>query len=67
MRPTNSLYIPTTVDYKSGRYDIKRLVRDNPQENIEYWKQIIDHDIVLRKDGYLWFLVEVIDIEFEEL
>jgi len=67
LRPTNSLYIPTTVDYKGGRYDIKRLVRDNPQENIEYWKQIIDHDIVLRKDGYLWFLVEVIDIEFEEL
>ena len=67
MRPTNSLYIPTTVNYKNGRYDIKRLVRDDPQENIEYWKQIIDHDIVLRKDGYLWFLVEVIDIEFEEL
>lgn len=67
MRPTNSLYIPITVDYKSSRYNIKRLVRDNPQENIEYWKQIIDHDIVLRKDGYLWFLVEVIDIEFEEL
>ena len=35
-------------------------------ENIEYWKNIIDHDVVLRKDNYLWFLTEILDVEIIE-
>ena len=36
MRPTNSIYIPPTIEYQDRRFNIKRLVRDNPEENIEY-------------------------------
>jgi hypothetical protein len=63
MRPTNSLYIPPTIEYQNKRYNIRRLVRENPDENIEFWKNIIEHDVVLRKDGYLWFLIEISDAE----
>ena len=66
MRPTNSLYIPPTIEYQDRRFNIRRLVRENPDENIEYWKHIIDHDVVLRKDGYLWFLIEISDAEIIE-
>ena len=66
MRPTNSLYIPPTIEYQDRRFNIRRLVRENPEENIEYWKHIIEHDVVLRKDGYLWFLIEILDAEIIE-
>lgn len=66
MRPTNSLYIPPTIEYQDRRFNIRRLVRENPEENIEYWKHIIEHDVVLRKDGYLWFLIEISDAEIIE-
>jgi hypothetical protein len=66
MRPTNSLYIPPTIEYQDRRFNIRRLVRENPDENIEYWKHIIEHDVVLRKDGYLWFLIEISDAEIIE-
>ena len=63
MRPTNSMYISPTVEFQDKRFNIKRLVREDPNENIEYWKNIIEHDVVLRKDGYLWFLIEITEIK----
>lgn len=66
MRPTSSMYISPTVEFQDKRFNIKRLVREDPNENIEYWKSIITHDVVLRKDGYLWFLIEISDVEIIE-
>tara|TARA_R110002050_G_scaffold198033_1_gene332835 strand:- start:384 stop:569 length:186 start_codon:yes stop_codon:yes gene_type:complete len=57
------MYILPTVEYQNKRFNIKRLVREDPNENIEFWKSVIEHDVVLRKDNYLWFLTEIIDIE----
>ena len=57
------MYISPTVEFQDKRFNIKRLVREDPNENIEYWKNIIEHDVVLRKDGYLWFLIEITEIE----
>lgn len=66
MRPTPSMYILPTVEYQNKRFNIKRLVREDPNENIEFWKSIIEHDVVLRKDNYLWFLTEILDVEIIE-
>ena len=66
MIPTPSMYILPTVEYQNKRFNIKRLVREDPNENIEYWKNVIDHDVVLRKDNYLWFLTEILDVEIIE-
>ena len=60
------MYISPTVEFQNKRFNIKRLVREDPNENIEYWKSIITHDVVLRKDGYLWFLIEISDVEIIE-
>tara|TARA_Y100000034_G_scaffold91379_1_gene110246 strand:- start:407 stop:643 length:237 start_codon:yes stop_codon:yes gene_type:complete len=62
MRPANSIYIPSTVEYHDKRYTIKRLIKEIPEENPDYWKSIIPHDIVLRKDGLLWFLIEITEV-----
>jgi hypothetical protein len=66
MRPTNSLYITPNVDYNDKLYNIIRLVKYIPEENINFWKSLIKHDLVLKKDGFLWFLDEIIDIEIIE-
>ena len=60
------MYISPTVEFQDKRFNIKRLVREDPNENIEYWKSLIDHDIVLRKDGFLWFLIEISEVEIIE-
>ncbi len=62
MRPANSMYIPPTVEYQDKRYTINRLIREIPEENPDYWKSFIPHDIVLRKDGFLWFLQEITEV-----
>lgn len=66
MRPTNSLCFLPTIEYQNKRFYVRRLVRQDENENIDYWKSIIEHDIVLKKDGYLWFLDEIIDAEIIE-
>jgi len=66
MRPTTSLYITPNVDYKDTLYKVKRLVKYNPDENVEFWKSIIYHDLILKKDGFYWFLIEISDAEIIE-
>ena len=66
MRPANSMYISPTIEYQDKRFNIRRLVRENSEENIEYWKSLINHDLVLKKDGYLWFLIEISEVEIIE-
>ena len=56
------------IIYKDKRYKVKRLVKEDPEENIDYWKSLIPHDIVLKKNGKLWFLTEMTDaIIIEEI
>ena len=66
MRPTNSLCFLPTIEYQNKRFNVRRLVKEYPDENIEFWKSIIDHDLVLRKDGFLWFLIEITEVEIIE-
>ena len=66
MRPTNSLCFLPTIEFQNKRFNVRRLVKEDPDENIEFWKSLIDDDIVLRKDGYLWFLIEISDAEIIE-
>ena len=56
------------IIYKDKRYKVKRKIKEDPEENIDYWKSLIPHDIVLKKDGKLWFLTEMTDaIIIEEI
>ena len=62
MNPRNIVTKSPTVEYQDKRYIINRLVRDVEEEDPEYWKSIIPHDIVLKKDGMLWFLYEITEV-----
>ena len=52
----------SNYEYQGKRFNVRRVLKEDPNENIEYWKSLIDHDIVLRKDGFLWFLIEISNI-----
>jgi hypothetical protein len=62
MNPRNIVTRSPTVEYQDKRYTINRLIKVVEEEDPEYWKSIIPHDIVLKKDGMLWFLYEITEV-----
>ena len=41
----------------------KKLLKEEDQPIIEVWKDKLHADLVLRKEGVLYFLEEVVDLE----
>ena len=50
------------INYKDNRYIIKRKIKVDPNENLDYWKSIIPHDIVLKQNELYWFLNEITEV-----
>ena len=50
------------INYKDNRYTIKRKIKIDENENLDYWKSIIPHDIVLKQNGLYWFLNEITEV-----
>ena len=51
------------LNYQDNLYIIKKIIHESLQPNIETWKEHLRADIVLRKDGDLYFLELVPDLE----
>ena len=54
------------LTYQDNLYIIKKIIHEDLQPNIETWKERLRADIVLRKDGDLYFLELVPDLEIIE-
>ena len=50
------------ISYKDNRYIVKRVIKNEPEENLDFWKSIIQHDLALKKDSEFWFLNEITEI-----
>jgi len=50
------------ISYKDNRYIVKRVIKYEPEENLDFWKSIIQHDLALKKDSEFWFLNEITEI-----
>jgi len=50
------------ISYKDNRYIVKRVINYEPEENLDFWKSIIQHDLALKKDSEFWFLNEITEI-----
>ena len=50
------------ISYKDNRYIVKRIIKNEPEENLDFWKSIIQHDLALKKDSEFWFLNEITEI-----
>ena len=51
------------LHFNDKLYIIKKLIKEDHNPNIETWKEHLRADLVLRKDGLLYFLEEVVDLE----
>jgi len=51
------------ISYKDNRYIVKRIIKNEPEENLDFWKSIIQHDLALKKDNEFWFLNEIIEVD----
>ena len=51
------------INYKDNRYTIQRKIKVEPNENLDFWKSIISHDLVLKQNGIYWFLNEITEVK----
>lgn len=51
------------LTFQNKLYIILRLIREEHNPIVETWKEHLRADIVLRRDGVLYFLEEVLDLE----
>lgn len=52
--------------FQDKLFIVKRVIREDPDINIETWKEHLSADTVLRKEGSLYFLENVPDLEIIE-
>jgi hypothetical protein len=55
------------LNFNNNLYVIKRMLREEDGPVIETWKEHLGADTVLRKDGILYFLELVPDLEIETI
>ena len=51
------------LHFNDKLYIIKKLIREEHDPVIEVWKERLRADLILKKDGLLYFLEEVVDLE----
>ena len=57
--------VPTTyIEYGGILYKILRTVREDHRPIVENWKEYLNADMVLRKEGILYFLEKIEEAQF---
>lgn len=51
------------LNFQGKLYIVKRILKEEYGPNVEVWKEHLGADLVLRKDGLLYFVEEVPDLE----
>lgn len=51
------------LHFNDKLYLLKKLVREEHDPIIDTWKEHLRADLVLKKDGLLYFLEEVVELE----
>lgn len=51
------------LKFQDNLYIIKRILKEEYNPNIEAWKEHLGSDLVLKKEGILYFLESVPDLE----
>lgn len=62
--------ITTIINYEDNLYILKRTLKEQYNPNIAVWKENLNADMVLRKEGLLYFLERIQEaqiIEAEEV
>ena len=55
------------LNFNNKLYIVKRLIREEHGPIVDAWKEQLNADTVLRKDGILYFLELVPDLESEPI
>jgi hypothetical protein len=59
--------IPITfIDYNQGLYILKRVIKESSRPILDDWKEHLNIDTVLKKDGLLYFLQKVEEAQIIE-
>lgn len=51
------------LKYQDKLYIIKKRLKEAHNPNVQAWKEWLGADMILRKDGILFFIEEILDLE----
>ena len=51
------------IKFEDTLYLIKKSIKEEHNPNIDAWKELTDSNKVLKKDGVLFFIEEITDLE----
>ena len=54
------------ISYKDNKYIVKRIIKHEPEEHLDFWKAIVIHDLALKRNDEFWFLKEITEIDILE-
>jgi hypothetical protein len=57
------MHIRNFLKYQDKLYVVKRVLKEDHNPKVEAWKELLGVDLVLRKEGLLYFIEEVPDLE----
>jgi len=51
------------LNFQDNLYIVKRILKEEYEPNVDVWKEHLGADLVLRKEGLLYFVESVPDLE----
>lgn len=55
------------LQFEDKLYTLQRIIYESHNPNIATWREHLRSDKVLKKEGMIYFLAEVTDMEFEDI
>ena len=55
------------LNFEDKLYIVKRTIYESHKPNVSLWKNHLRADKVLRKDGILYFLIEITEVDYEDI
>lgn len=62
-----SMFAKQFLNFNNNLYIVKKLLKEEDRPIIDTWKEHLGADVVLRKDGVLYFLELIHDLEHEQV
>lgn len=54
------------INFQDKLFLLKRILKEDQNPNIDAWKEVLNADTVLKRDGHLYFLEVIEDVEIIE-
>lgn len=66
LRELNQMLKNELINFQDKLFLLKRILKEDQNPNIDAWKEVLNADTVLKRDGQLYFLEVIEEVEIIE-